>query len=108
MSKQSFIASLTLAAIVALPTLASAQQIWVVNGYRHHFPERARGVIAVIDKTDITLRNGRHVFLHNGTVINPTGKPLQVGQLIDVFGPPGGNGAINAREIDILPRYRRY
>ncbi len=100
------IGSLALVAAVAAPTFASAQQTWTVNGYRHYFPEQAKGVIAVIDKTDITLRNGRHVFLHNGTIINPTGRPLRVGQLIDVFGPPGGNGSINAREIDILSRHR--
>ena len=105
MNRQKFVAAFALAAAVTLPSLVSAQQIWTVNGYRHHYPRQARGIIAVIDKTDVTLRNGRHVFLHNGTIINPTGKPLRVGQLIEVFGPPGGNGAINAREIDILPRY---
>jgi hypothetical protein len=107
MNIRTLLGTLALGAAVVVPSLANAQEVIIVNGYRHHFHERAKGVIAAIDKTTITLRNGRHIFLQNGTVINPTGRPLRVGQLIDVFGPPGGEGAINAREIDII-RGARY
>jgi hypothetical protein len=107
MNIRGFLGALILGAAVIAPSVASADQIIIVNGYRHHFPERAKGVIANIDKTVVTLRNGRHIFLKDGTIINPTGRPLRVGQLIDVFGPPGGEGSINAREIDIL-RGARY
>jgi hypothetical protein len=102
MNIRTLIGALALGAAVVAPSISTAQPVIIVNGYRHHFHERAKGIIANIDKTTITLRNGRHIFLQNGTVINPTGRPLRVGQLIDVFGPPGGEGAINAREIDIL------
>src|SRR5579871_6306954 len=103
MSIRNLVASLGLCAAVILPSLASAQT-YMENGYRHRFRERTRGAIVNIDKTTLTLRRGIHIFLLRGTVINPTGRPLRVGQYVVVFGPPGGPDSINAREIDILPR----
>ena len=103
MSVRNFAATLGLCAAFILPSLAGAQT-YMENGFRHHFGERTRGVIVNIDKTTLTLRRGIHIFLQKGTVINPTGRPLRVGQYIVVFGPPGGPDSINAREIDILPR----
>ena len=102
MNIRTLLGTLALGAAVIAPTISSAQQVIIVNGYPHHYRERAKGYIASIDKTVVTLRNGRHIFLQNGTVITPTGRPLRVGQYIDVFGPPGGEGSINAYEIDIL------
>ena len=107
MNIRTLLGTLALGAAVIAPSFAAAQPVIIINGYPHHFRERAKGWIAAVDKTTITLRNGRHIFLQQGTVINPTGRPLRVGQYIDVFGPPGGEGAINAREIDIL-RPARY
>jgi hypothetical protein len=103
MNIRTFLGTLALGVAVTAPSLASAQTtVIIVNGYQHHYQLRAQGWIAAIDKTTLTMRNGRHIFLQNGTVINPTGRPLRVGQYIDIFGPPGGEGSINAREIDIL------
>jgi hypothetical protein len=98
------VASLVLSAATFVPVAAGAQQNYYANGYRHRYPMQIQGIIANIDKTVVTMRNGRHIFLNSGTktVINPTGRPLRIGQTIAVYGPPGGEGSINAREIDIL------
>ena len=61
------------------------------------------GVISTIQGSSVQLDNGRVVFLHHGTVINPTGTRLQVGMRIAVLGSPSSNDAIDANEIDIGP-----
>jgi hypothetical protein len=98
MNVRTLLGTLAVGIAVVAPSLTGAQT-YSVNGYTHHYPQRIKGYIAQIDKTTLTMRNGRHVFLQQGTVINPTGRPLHVGDYIDVFGPPGGEGAINARAI---------
>ncbi|HMD02954.1 MAG TPA: hypothetical protein VKG44_08305 [Candidatus Baltobacteraceae bacterium] len=59
------------------------------------------GVIAVVNGTNIKLQDGRNIFLKNGTVINPTGTRLVPGMRIYVQGWHGGNGAINASNIQV-------
>jgi hypothetical protein len=98
MNLRSIAAALALGAIATLPAVTQAQPV-----YHHHWARQTQAVISSVDsKTSIRLNNNRHVFLANGTVINPTGTTLQVGQRIAVYGAPGGNGAINAHEIDVL------
>jgi hypothetical protein len=59
------------------------------------------GTIAVVNKTNIKLRDGRNIFLNSQTIINPTGTTLAPGMQIYVWGVRGGNGAINAGRIDV-------
>src|ERR1019366_1331035 len=60
------------------------------------------GVIASTQGSSLTLQNGATVFLHQGTVINPTGTRLQPGMQVNIIGGSGGNNAINANEIDVV------
>jgi hypothetical protein len=61
------------------------------------------GTIAVVNGTNIKLEDGRNIFLKDGTVINPSGTKLQPGMHIYVQGVRGGNGAINATQINVQP-----
>ena len=99
MNKQLMAAAL-LIATAALPAAASAQT------YNHGYNggnngSRTQGTIGSVRGSNIQLTDGRNVFLHNGTVINPTGTSLQPGQQIFVTGSRGGNGAINADQINV-------
>lgn len=105
------IATALLIAAATLPAAALAQYSgggWSPGygngpsgGYGNQGGRQTGGTIASVNGGDIRLTNGRNVFLENGTVINPRGTSLQPGQRISVMGVPGGNGAINASEIDI-------
>ncbi len=100
------IAAALLAATTAVPAAALAQNY----GYGHGgnggynnggYGSRTQGTIGSVRGGNVQLTNGRNIFLHNGTVINPTGTTLQPGQQIFVTGNQGGNGAINADQIDV-------
>jgi hypothetical protein len=95
------------AALLAAPIAGFAQGYPYGDRDRPHYDQRDRytGVIAYVNGGAFKLRNGRTVFLHNGTVINPTGVRLQPGMRVSVFGRPAGDGNINANEVDIA--YRR-
>jgi hypothetical protein len=73
------------------------------NGSNNNGTLRDQGVISQVNGTNIILQDGRSVFLHQGTVINPRGTSLQAGQRVYVSGSPGGNGSINANEVDVNP-----
>ena len=90
--------ALTAALAIGSPTLVSAQQY---GGYNNGGNRSTSGTIASVNGSNITLRDGRQIFLKNGTVIQPTGQRLQVGQQISVQGNPGGNGAINATNVAV-------
>ena len=79
------------------PAIVSAQQF---GAYRDG-NRGATGTIASVNGTNVTLRDGRQIFLKAGTVIEPTGAKLQPGQRISVRGNPGGNGAINATLVSV-------
>ena len=69
------------------------------DGHRH-----VQGRIVSVQGSDFTLDNGRTIFLHRGTVINPTGRRLHAGQFVIVDGMSAGNHNVNANEVDIAPR----
>jgi len=101
------IASLVaLAAIAALPLTVKAQPVdqppAVDRGDRWD-ASHVSGVIATIQGSSIQLDNGRVIFLHHKTVINPTGTKLQDGMWIAVLGSPSSRDAIDANEIDVGP-----
>lgn len=60
------------------------------------------GIIASANSGDITLRNGRTIFLKHGTVIDPRGQLLQAGGRISVRGVAVENGNIDAQTIRII------
>jgi len=97
------ILALALGAAVLAPLAASAQPAY--PQMMHHSRGHVFGRIASVNGGSFTLDNGRTVFLHQGTVINPTGRPLHRGERVDVHGRPAGDGSVNANVIDILPRY---
>lgn len=92
-----------IAALAVAPCLALAQGYNGQNngqGYQNG-GYSTNGVIAVVNGTNIKLQDGRNIFLKNGTVINPKGTRLVPGMRIYVQGWHGGNGAINASNIQV-------
>ena len=99
MKHRILIAALVLAAASA-PLVGSAQP----GPYPHHWDHANRstsGRIAAVSGGSFQLRSGQTVFLHQGTVINPTGITLQPGMMVAVNGSPAGDGNINADEVDV-------
>jgi hypothetical protein len=104
------LALIALGASLATPIAAFAQPD---PGFSHgdmHYddrdgrPFRIYGRIAETHGGSLRLENGRTVFLHEHTTIDPVGRRLRPGERIEIRGFDAGNGAINAREIDVLPR----
>lgn len=62
---------------------------------------RLSGIVASVHGGAVTLRNGRTIFLQNGTTIEPTGASIQPGERLSVSGFNAGDGNINARDISI-------
>lgn len=68
-------------------------------------PNRARGVVTFFRRYDMQVRfaNGtyRDVHLHQGTVINPRGATLNIGDRVDVQGQMNTDGSLNANAITL-------
>jgi len=68
-------------------------------------PNRARGVVTYFRHYDMQIRfaNGtyRNVHLHQGTVINPRGAPINVGNRVDIQGQMNGDGSLNANVVTL-------
>ncbi|MBV8600875.1 MAG: hypothetical protein JO359_04840 [Candidatus Eremiobacteraeota bacterium] len=113
MTFRSFLTAIFVGTFAAVPMAASAQTLpWPIGnilgqwnpgtwGYNNGNSINTGGVVASTQGSSLTLQNGVTVFLHQGTVINPTGTTLQPGMQVRVLGGPGGNNAINANEVDI-------
>ena len=93
---------LTTLVLAASLTAASAGAAIAQNGGYYDSAHSATGTIAVVNGSNVRLRDGRNVFLKSGTVINPRGVRLQPGMRIAVQGSRGGNGAINATNVQVL------
>ena len=109
-----FLASLALVATLAaaLPALVSAQPnpYWWGPNYRWNAGTYARnrvGWISSTSKWQFTMRNGQVVFLHQGTILRPTGVTLQSGMHVRIRGYVTTGGNINADEVDLV-RGQRY
>jgi hypothetical protein len=113
MKRSALPAALLTAAIALSPLAALADGNAGFNGYNNggyhggnHGGYRdggaqTSGTISEVRGGMLRLQDGRPVFLHRGTVINPTGVSLQPGMRISVSGSRGGNGAINADVIEV-------
>jgi len=62
------------------------------------------GTVANFRPYNADLFGGRHLVLHNGTVIRPTGITLQRGMHVRVFGRWNRDGSFRADEVDVVPR----
>jgi hypothetical protein len=96
--KFSALLTLALGLAVASPISASAQQFYSghPHGHRH-----VQGRIVAVGSSDFKIDDGQTVFLHHGTVINPTGARLQPGQYVTVDGVPTWNHNVNANVVSI-------
>ena len=60
--------------------------------------------ISSVQGSSFTTGDGRTVFLHRGTIINPTGITLRPGMRVHVWGWTAHNHNINADKVSVLPR----
>jgi hypothetical protein len=109
MNPRQLFSTLALTAVIAVPCLAVAQPNQ--PGYQqqpaqHIQRNQLTGIIQSVQGSSFTLDNGRTVFMHQGTVINPTGIKLRAGMQVTVYGALAhtGHGAFNANEIDVVRR----
>jgi hypothetical protein len=86
------IAGLAGACALAAPLAGSAQpnDNWLQNG-----------VVSSHNDYTFTLADGQTVFMHDGTVINPTGTDLQPGMRVTIYGHYDENNNIDADEVDV-------
>jgi len=94
------------AMLASAPAAVGAQDMGMMPmGARH----AEIGTIASVQGSSVTLGDGRTIFLHQGTVIHPTGTSLQPGMRIAVTGDRDGYKRFNAGLVDLAgtPGYRR-
>jgi hypothetical protein len=101
--------ALATAGAFLLPAVAVAQPVpsyatQPVPGYASQDDQQIHGTIASLDgKYRVYVRDDRGyvdtVELHDGTVINPTGIPLQPGMPVTIYGRPNGK-SFDANQID--------
>jgi len=106
---RSTLATFALGAILTCaPALAGAQNMsgGMMPMGSHH---AELGTITSVQGSSLTLGDGRTIFLHQGTVIHPTGTTLQPGMRIAATGDRDGYKRFNAGLIDVAGTsgYRR-
>jgi len=85
--------ALAVAMALGTQTAASAQPF---GAYRQG-QRTTTGTIASVNGTNVTLRDGRQVFLKQGTAINPAGARLRPGSASSLPGIPAGTGRSTRR-----------
>lgn len=69
-------------------------------------PNHVRGRVTFFRRFDLQiempLQSYKQIRLHQGTIINPRGATITVGQTVDVRGTTNSDGSFNADEITIL------
>jgi len=103
---RSTLATLALGAMIAFAPAAGAQDMGMMPMNARH---AELGTIASVQGSSLTLGDGRTIFLHQGTVIHPTGTTLQPGMRIAATGDRDGYKRFNAGLIDVAGTagYRR-
>jgi hypothetical protein len=76
-----------------MPFAASAQ-----NGQ----PASRIGLITDVQANQVTLDSGMTVYLHEGTIINPTGVTLYRGMRVRAIGMRQSHRHLDARRIDLI------
>ncbi|HEY1726985.1 MAG TPA: hypothetical protein VGG22_01235 [Candidatus Baltobacteraceae bacterium] len=98
MKRHALIATLMGSALtLMMPFVASAQ-----NG---QYASRV-GLITDVQANQVTLDNGMTVYLHEGTVINPTGVTLYRGMRVRVFGTRYSHWHLDARRVQLIGAHR--
>ena len=76
-----------------------------VNRTIANFGNSSTGQVTYFKRFEMQIQTGnnayRSIHLHQGTVINPTGKSIQVGQTVQVSGQQQADGSLNANVITI-------
>jgi hypothetical protein len=104
---RSTLVTLALGAVLAsAPAAATAQSMGMMPMGAAH---AEIGTVASVQGSSLTLGDGRTIFLHQGTVIHPTGTSLQPGMRIAATGHRDGYKRFNAGLIDLAGTkgYRR-
>ena len=85
-------------AAIDILTGAVNREIW-------NLQNSSTGQVTYFKRFEMQIQTGnnayRTVHLHQGTVINPTGKSIQVGQTVQVGGISQADGSLNANVITI-------
>jgi hypothetical protein len=87
------------AALVGLPTLALAQPVEPIYDPEH----RLVGRVIQSEPWNLQLDRGPHIYLHQGTVIRPTGITLRYGMVVRVIGHRTDSDTFAADEVDVMP-----
>lgn len=100
MKRQALLATLMGPALaLTLPFAASAQ-----NGQH----ASRVGFITDVNANRIMLDNGMTIFLHEGTIINPTGVTLYPGMRVRVIGMRQSHWRLDAHEVDLMGARGQY
>lgn len=93
---------LSAAAVVFTAPLAA-------SAYPGEFDHNITGRVQSFEPYNLVLDRGPHIYLHNGTVIRPTGLTLRPGMTVRVEGHATRDGNFSADSIDLIrPVRRRY
>ena len=95
MNRSSFLAAAAGAAALCVPAVASADS--------DDFERRIFGRVESFEPFNLELEGGRHIFLHRGTVLLPTGLTLRPGMYVRVEGHRTNDGAFAADRILRVP-----
>jgi hypothetical protein len=80
----------------------------IIRAQRQKFANQAIGDVSYFRRFEMQVRTGDHVYrdvhLHQGTIINPRGESIQIGQRVEVGGDAQSDGSLNANVITIVNR----
>ena len=103
--KALFVRTLGAIALTLIPLAAAAEPdpntVPYQSPWRH---QEMEGTVAEFWPYNVDLFGGRHLALHHGTIIRPTGITLQRGMQVRVVGRWTRDGSFRADEIDVVPR----
>ena len=102
MTRHALIATLMGSALtLMMPFAASARNSQYVSRV---------GLITDVQANQVTLDNGMTIYLHEGTIINPTGVTLYRGMRVRALGMRQSHRRLDARRVDLIGargQYRR-
>lgn len=109
MTPRSLFSALVLTVLIAAPSLVAADPYQSnVNTYNNNGNSQSvTGTIQSVQGSSLTLVGGRVIFLHQGTIIRPTGLRLQAGMDVSITGVRSGHQRFNADEVDVTRRHHR-
>jgi hypothetical protein len=94
MKRQALIAALMGSALALMTPLGASAQ-------NSRYASRV-GLITDVTANQFTLDNGMTVYLHEGTVINPTGVTLYRGMRVRAIGVRQSHWRLDAHQVDLM------